>query len=191
MLGKRIVPLFLFEAVLIGSCVQKVSDVALYGLVEGVYYFKSQEGIVPDGWSFSDESYFEFKQNPSGKSSDPDWLPDGNWEMQKYEYTDESHYSFYTDEYVMEWHNTPFDSLDSLKPRGCFATEDNTVGFPMYAKNELKIRGRTDSKWKGIVDVYCYITPLQKNDYSKRKLMVYCYYSITLNHDPFCVTFSM
>lgn len=189
MLNKRIASLFFLGAVLLGSCTQKVSDTPLYGLIEGTYYYKSQEGTIPDGWSFSGDSYFKFKRNDSGKYSKHDWLPNGKWDMQKYDYTDESHHSLYTHEYVMEWHNTPFDLLDSLKPRGAYSRDDNTAGFPMYAKDEL--RTRTDSKWKGIVNVHCYIVPLQKSDYSKRKLTVECNYSTHSDKSGFSITFSM
>ena len=187
MLNKRVASLFFLGAIFLGSCTQKVSDVPLYGLIEGTYYYQSQEGTAPDGWSFSDESYFEFKQNPSGKSSDPDWLPDGNWDMQKYVYIDKSHRYQYLYEYIMEWHNTPFDSLSSMRPRAYESDPDNTVYVPMYTEHELNSE-IADSNWRGIINVYCYITPLQKNDYSKRKLMVKCYYS---DLSTFSITFSM
>ncbi len=189
MLNKRITSLFFLGAVFLGSCTQKVSDTPLYGLIEGTYYYKSHEGIIPDGWSFSDDSYFEFKRNDSGEYSKHDWLPNGEWSMQKYTPIDETHYSLIPFEYVMKWYNTPFDSLDSLQPRGTSSAADNTACFPMYAKNDkLSSTKEVDSNWKGIINVECYITPLQRNDYSKRKLMVKCYYSDLSN---FSITFSM
>ncbi len=183
---KSLLPIFSF-AFVCTSCTEKVSDVAMVGLVEGNYGLKSVnvEDTIPNGWKFGGNSYFEFKKNETGNYAEKKNLPNGLWGMDKFTYENGTS-NFIYGEYVMEWHNTPFDDIPPLGVGGFAVFSDNTVFFNMYPING---GGFIVSKWGDIKYVSCYVTPVKKNDYTKRKIRIE--FSETGNDTMFSLTFSM
>ncbi len=154
------------------SCTEKVSDVALMGLIEGKYTFKSVEGeeSLPDGWNFTENSYFEFKKYENGTYNKHDTLPNGLWIMNKFTY-ENGNGTCISGEFAMEWHNTPFNNIKSLRPGGVGVLETNEVYFSMNPP----VGEELGSGWHNAYYIGCTISPINKHEFSKRKLKIGCY----------------
>ncbi len=169
---------FLFIGIgtaLLASCsvfTPKVADKKTPGLVEGVYHFKSieNENSLPEGWTFDDKSYFEFKKYEEGEYDTYTILPDGLWGMWKWDYNNGNPESS-SHEYVMEWHNTPFDKITSLYAGGYGAQNDNTVFYPMA---QCGMKETYNSSWCDFIYVTTYIHSVNKHEFSKRNVSIFC-----------------
>lgn len=170
---KRIVSLALcvLPAVSLSGCVKKVSDVALWGLVPGTYYFQSVEGDLPEGWAFDSSSSFKHRILGEHEDYDDDiWLEDGQWDMQSFSVSKDG--SRFVKERnhnaAMIWSNTPFDTMSSLR-MGCrFATEANVaIMGGIYDRSSEK----ACADWEHW-NVDCMIEPIENGDFDKRKVTV-------------------
>ncbi len=160
-------------ATLLGSCsiTSKVADKATPGLMEGIYNFKSFEGkeTAADIWKFDDKSYFEFKKYADGKYDRHTILPNGIWSMDRFTY-ENGNESSVLNEYVMEWHNAPFETLSSLRPGGGRIHSDNVSYFSMSPCSDSSL----GDGWDNVYYVGCNIYSVNKHEFSKRKLEVVC-----------------
>ncbi len=170
----------------ISSCGDKISDIPLFGLTEATYYYESQEGTLPEGWSFGENSKFEFvEMGPSESYDKRATLENGSWQMQKFTIGEDG-VGQVNSNCKMVWSNTPFDTMSYLKVAGTYKTSDNVATMvmisPIYSSNDT-----WGDVFKGID---CAITPLEKSDCLRRKVSI----SFTRNNeaeDMFTVTFSM
>lgn len=172
--------------VLISSCDNNASDIPLFGLIEGTYYYESQEGALPKGWSFGENSKFEFvEMGPSETYDKRATLENGSWQMQKFTIGEDG-VGQANSNCKMVWSNTPFDMMSYLKVAGTYKTSDNVATMvmisPIYSLNDT-----WDDVFKGIE---CAIAPLEKNDYSKRKISI-SFIQNNETENKFIVTFSM
>lgn len=167
---------------------KKVSDTPLYGLIEGTYYYESQEGILPKGWSFNADSRFEFVEIGPEEAYDKNKiLENGSWGMQKFTF-DENGNKVYNGNCKMVWSNTPFDSLPPLKFAGAHSARDNAALVGMCHQ----CHENSDCVWRDYFGntASCRITPLTKSDYSKRRISIWLRQANEMA-DAFSVTFSM
>ncbi len=189
MLNIKIKSFLFVGTALLASCsvfTPKVADAKTPGLMEGIYHFKSieNEDFLPEGWTFDDKSYFEFKKYADGKYDKHTILPNGSWGMHKWDYNNDNPVSS-SNEYVMEWHNTPFDKIRSLHVGGYESLNDNTVFYPMA---QCETEKTSDPNWCGFNDVFIYIHSVNKHEFSKRNVKIFCR---TKSFDEnFSVTFS-
>ena len=154
----------------------------LYGLMEGTCYYESQEGILPSGWSFGADSKFDFSEiGPQEEYVEKAKLDDGEWFMQKF-WIDENGEKHSNRNCKMVWSNTPFDAMAYLKAGGVYSSDDNIGHIVMSSP---------DGSWdQGFSGIFCAISPLDKSDYSRRRISI----SITEKNEAnntFVVTFSM
>lgn len=172
--------------VLISSCGNNASDIPLFGIIEGTYYYESQEGALPEGWSFGKNSKFEFVEMGPPESYDKrTTLENGSWQMQKFTIGEDG-VGQVNSNCKMVWSNTPFDTMSYLKVAGTYKTSDNVATMvmisPIYSLNDT-----WGDVFKGID---CAITPLEKNDYSKRKISI-SFIQNNETENKLIVTFSM
>lgn len=175
-----------FGSVTLSSCVDKVSNTPLYGLIEGTYEYESQDGVLPAGWSFNADSKFEFVEIGPDKDYEK-WPPleNGSWYMQKYT-IDSNGTKQINQNCKIIWSNTPFDTLPYLKVAGTTTQKNNTAVLAMISP-----MSSPDRTWeRQFCSILCFVTPLTKNDYSKRKISIR-FIQNNENEDVFTVTFSM
>ncbi len=175
MLNRKNSFLLIAGMALLSSCsvsTQKVADIGTPGLVEGIYDFQSIEGQenLPNGWEFTEKSYFEFKKSENGEIDVKyESLPNGLWAMNKFTY-ENGQGNCITSGYVMEWHNSPFENIKSLRTGGVGNLSDNTVMF-----NMVPTGGEYHTpNWCNVYDVGCYIFSANKHEFSKRKVKIRC-----------------
>lgn len=136
-----------------------------FGLTPGYYYFQTCEGYLPTGWSFDFSSCFEFKKSEVDDPTKTDVLQDGQWQMTRCE-PNEKGYFDYDSNYIMQWYNTPFNSLSPARVGGSFLNREgpNIV---------MAVRSYSVNKWENYIDYFLYcIIGCVDNDYSKRKVTI-------------------
>ncbi len=167
---KQLLSLFSLSFVL-SSCGKSTY---LFGLVPGIYYFQSVEGVLPSGWSFDSTSYFEFKKS---KISEKDFnektdLLKGQWNVNYYNPNANGEGDTILNNYIIQWYNTPFDNLSPIMQGGTY-TDGSWAALVMYdGKYE-------DNEWPKYINHYstggyvkCKIKANDKKDTSKRTFVV-------------------
>lgn len=149
------------------SCGKKTN---IFGLTPGIYYFESVEGLLPDGWKFDETSYFEFKDatkdNPNFNYKTD--LKTGQWLLNRSE--PDINDSTFHENYIMQWYNTPFDTLPSLLDGGGWGDKRGKHSRVMYS---LAKDTETLEKYYDFSRMFkCTIGFVDKKDDSKRKLTV-------------------
>ena len=173
----------LFVAAVMASCGGGArSDGCFYGLIEGEYLFEKTVGTLPDGWSFSEESKFDFvKHGSEDEFSEKEELPDGEWQMNKATMT-EGGSQVVQRNYRMKWLNTPFDNIKGLSVSGVYS-EPGICHEVMY-ENKASIKEYSQFSF-----INCEILSLTE-DGSKRSVSL-CFAYKEEPKSNFKITFSM
>ena len=169
---------------LIGCGCGRAEDVSFYGLIEGTYSFVGAEGTLPEGWSFDEESRFDFVCAGTEEEFDKKAiLPRGVWQNDKSNGKSSTYRNYH-----MVWKNTPFDTRSGLKAGGMYTTPG--VCHRVMYDNSASKPGE-ESEWEEYSWIVCAISSLREDDISKRKVVITFVYRDEIKLPSFNVTFSM